>query len=226
MVGVSRTERPDLVVLDVNETLSDTAPLGAVFTEVGLGAHEVEPWFAGVLRDAFALTVVGQNPAFAELAAEGVRCRLPADHPDPEAAAARVLEAFTSLSVHPDVPEALHVLRGAGVRVVTLGNGAAAVAEGLLERAGVRDLVERCLAVADAPAWKPDPRAYAHALAATGVPAGRALLAAVHPWDTDGAARAGLRTAWLRRGAVRYPSYAVPPDLVAADLLDLAHRLA
>lgn len=223
-VRVGGVERPELIVLDVNETLSDTAPLRTAFAEVGLPAHEAEPWFAGVLRDAFALTVVGEVPAFADLAAEGVRTRLPAGR-DPDRAAARVLEVFTSLPVHADVPDGLRALRAAGVRVVTLSNGAASVAEGLLERAGVRDQVEACLAAGDAGAWKPHPRAYAHALAATGVDAGRAMLVAAHPWDTDGAARAGLRTAWLRRGASRYPSYARKPEVVADDLRDLAGRL-
>ncbi|NYG54770.1 haloacid dehalogenase type II [Nocardioides perillae] len=218
--------RPELVVLDVNETLSDTAPLRERFAEVGLAPHEAEPWFAGVLRDAFALTVVGENPAFADLAAEGVRTRLPADHPDPDGAAAAVLDAFTSLAVHADVVDGLRALRDGGSRLVTLSNGSASIAEGLLERAGALDLVEACLSVADAPAWKPDARAYAHALAHTGVDAGDAMLVAVHPWDVDGAARAGLRTAWLRRGVAHYPAYARSADVVADDLRDLARRLA
>ena len=219
--------RPALVVLDVNETLSDTAPLADVFVALGLGEHEVPAWFAGVLRDGFALSVVGENPAFADLAAAGLRARLPrGTRPaDADAAVERLLAAFSDLPVHPDVVPGLTALADAGVRLVTLSNGSASVAERVLGRAGVADRVERLLGVADAPAWKPDPRAYAHALAATGVPAGDAMLVAVHPWDVDGAARAGLRTAWVDRSGGPWPAPFTAPELTVSSLTDLAGRL-
>lgn len=212
-----------LVVLDVNETLSDLAPLAGAFERAGLAGHEAPAWFAGVLRDAFALTCVGENPSFAALAREGLRLRLTtAGVPDVDAGVESLMAAFTSLDVHPDVAPGLTALRAAGVRVVTLSNGAASVAAGLLERAGVAGEVEAMLSVEDAGAWKPHPRAYGHALSTCDVDAGEAMLVAVHPWDVDGASRAGLRTGWLRRGAAGYPSYARTPDVVADDLLGLA----
>lgn len=213
---------PRLLVLDVNETLSDTAPLRGVFVEIGLQAHEAEPWFAGVLRDGFALSVVGENPDFAALAREGVRVRLGRDDAD---AVDRVLAAFRDLPVHPDVVPGLSAIADAGVRLVTLSNGAAAVAEALLTKAGIAGAFEHLLSVADAPAWKPDPRAYAHALDVTGVAAEEAMLVAVHPWDVDGAARAGLRTAWVNRTIGAYPAYATAPEVVASELTDLARQL-
>ncbi len=213
---------PRLLVLDVNETLSDTSSLRQVFVEIGLGAHEAETWFAGVLRDGFALTVAGENPDFASLAREGVRLRLGRDDAD---AVDRVLAVFQGLPVHADVVPGLKAIAATGVRLVTLSNGAAAVAQGLLERAGIADLFDRMLSVSDAPAWKPDPRAYAYALEATGVPAEEAMLVAVHPWDVDGAARAGLRSAWVNRTIGAYPAYARVPEVFASELTDLARQL-
>jgi 2-haloacid dehalogenase len=52
------------------------------------------------------------------------------------------------------------------------------------------------------------------------------LLVAVHPWDIHGAARAGLRTAWLNRTGTKYPSYYARPDLTVTALTDLAPALA
>ena len=69
---------PELVVLDVNETLSDLSPLRDSFVDAGLSDTEVEPWFAGVLRDGFALTVLGDNPSFADVASSSLRVRLAA----------------------------------------------------------------------------------------------------------------------------------------------------
>jgi 2-haloacid dehalogenase len=219
---------PSLVVFDVNETLSDMGPLGDTFARLGLGAAEVEPWFAGVLRDGFALTAVGVNPAFADVASEALRVRLAGHHAVPgrvEAGVEEVMATFRALEVHPDVVEGVRALRGLGVRLVTLSNGSTSVAEGLLGRAGLSDDFERLLSVEDARAWKPHPAAYAHALSTCGVAAADTMLVAVHPWDLDGASRAGLRAAWLNRRGARYPSYFTPPDVEAADLVALARAL-
>ena len=52
-----------------------------------------------------------------------------------------------------------------------------------------------------------------------------AMLVAVHPWDIDGASRAGLATAWVNRTGGPYPEYFRAPDLMAVSLTDLAHQL-
>ncbi len=218
---------PTLIVFDVNETLSDLSPLAGRFAEVGLPGHEAQTWFAGLLRDGFALTSVGVNPAFADLAAESLRLRLRGRTPEAgiDAAVDTVMGAFGALSLHPDVGAGVRALRGAGIRLVTLSNGSAAVAEGLLGRAGLLEEFEALLSVADGPAWKPAAGAYERALEACDVPAGEAMLVAVHPWDIDGAARAGLRTGWLRRGAAGYPAYFLRPEVEADDLEALAATL-
>jgi len=49
----------------------------------------------------------------------------------------------------------------------------------------------------------------------------------VHPWDIDGAARAGLQTAWIdRSGSAPYPPYLTKPDITVPGVDDLAHKLA
>jgi 2-haloacid dehalogenase len=221
---------PAVVVFDVNETLSDLSPLRRGFESVGLGADSVEAWFAGVLRDGFALTCVGVNPAFADLARESLRVRLAAGEvaTEPRAevvddAVDLVMSGFSSLPVHPDVVEGIRALHDAGIRLVTLSNGSTGVAQGLLERAGVRDAFERLMSVEEASAWKPHPTSYRYAVAQCQVAVEDAMLVAVHPWDIDGAARAGLRTAWLDRGGVLYPSYFRRPELEAGSLVELAH---
>jgi 2-haloacid dehalogenase len=51
------------------------------------------------------------------------------------------------------------------------------------------------------------------------------MLVAVHPWDTDGARRAGLRSAWVNRDGGTFPAHFGPPDLEVASLVALAERL-
>lgn len=218
---------PSVVIFDVNQTLSDLTPLGDSFARVGLDPVEVEAWFASVLRDGFALTSVGVNPRFAEVAAEALRVRLAAAHGTAaeNGAVDEVMGSFGSLGVHDDVVEGITALRESGARLVTLSNGSTQVAQGLFERSGVTDAFERLLSVEDAAAWKPHPASYAYAIEQCGVSASEAMLVAVHPWDIDGAARAGLRTGWLNRDGARYPHYFTAPDVEAADLVQLAQRL-
>ncbi|WP_278234718.1 haloacid dehalogenase type II [Isoptericola sp. AK164] len=224
--GTAAPVRPELVVLDVNETLSDLAPLGEAFADVGLPAHDTEAWFAGVLRDAFALTVLGDNPRFAEVADSALRARLAAaGSPDPAGGAAHVMARFAALGTHLDVVPGLLALARRGCRLVALSNGSADVARALLRDTPAERVVEDCLAVTDTEAWKPDARAYAHALSTTGVAAEHAMLVAVHPWDVEGARRAGLRTAWINRTGAAYPAHFAPADVEAASLLDLADAL-
>ena len=222
------TAHPTLIAFDVNETLSDMSPLASAFEDVGAPRAAAPLWFATTLRDGFALGMAGQNPPFLELAKDVLRTVLApyvADEQQREAAVQSVLDVFAELDTHPDVPDALRDLREAGIRLVTLSNGSARVAETLLGRAGLSEAVEQLLSVEDAPAWKPDPRAYEYALQRTGVAAERAMLVATHPWDVDGAARAGLRTAWVNRSGIGYPASFRPADVTVPSLADLPMAL-
>jgi len=219
--------RLSVIVFDVNETLSDMAPLAGRFADVGAPELLAKVWFAALLRDGFALTATGGTQAFTRLAAgalrtalAGARLNRPADE-----AVEHILSGFADLSVHPDVPGGTRILRQHGLRLVTLSNGSAEVAGRLLAKAGIRGEFEQLLSVEAAGAWKPAPAAYAHAARACSAPADQMLLVAVHPWDIHGAHQAGLRTGWIARQATPYPDYFSAPDLQAPDLGALAAQI-
>ena len=216
-----------LVVFDVNETLSDMSPLAQRFADVGAEPQLAAAWFAGLLRDGFALTVTGDHPSFADLALESLRVALSSvlSGSGLDDAARYVFEGIGELEVHPDVVPGIEALAARGVRMVTLSVGAAAVADGLLERAGIRDAFEATLSVAEAGKWKPHEEAYRYALDRCGVPPADALLVAVHPWDLQGAHHAGLRTAWVNRAGARYPAYFAEPDVVVDSVGGLVEHL-
>lgn len=218
---------PRLLIFDVNETLSDMSPMAKRFEDVGAPAHLAATWFAGLLRDGFALTAVDSSDSFAHIAAESLRVclhGLPLNRGAADAVA-YIMEGFAGLLVHADVPDGIGALGGLGIRLVTLSNGSASVAEALFDRAGIRGHFERLLTVEDAGRWKPAPEAYTYALHKCGVDPEDAMLVAVHPWDIDGASRAGLATAWVNRTGGPYPEYFRAPDLRAASLTDLADQL-
>lgn len=135
------------------------------------------------------------------------------------------MAGFSALEVHPDVPGGIRALSELGIRLVTLSNGSATVADALLQGAGLRDRFERVLSVDDAGVWKPAAGAYAYAIAECGVEPMDAMLVAVHPWDLEGARRADLATAWVNRQGARFPGYFSTPDLEVTSLRELADVL-
>ena len=219
--------RPNVVVFDVNETLSDMEPLRTRFVDIGAPGHLLEGWFAATLRDGFALTAAGAYAEFSEVAAASLRVALAGVDGlrDPDEAVGFVLAGFPELDVHPDVPEGIHKLHRAGIRLVTLTNGSVALSEGTLSRAGVLELFERRMSVGDVRRWKPAAEPYRYASAQCGVSVDRMALVAVHPWDTDGAKRAGLTTAWLDRKDRPYPQFLLSADVTGHDLPAVADAL-
>jgi 2-haloacid dehalogenase len=216
-----------VIVFDVNETLSDMTPLAARFADIGAPELLAKVWFSSLLRDGFALAAAGDKEAFTRLAAgtlqavlAGAALSQPADD-----AAGHVLAGFSDLSVHPDVPDGIRILRQHGLRVVTLANGSVEVADRLLSKAGIRGDFEQLLSVDDAAAWKPAFAAYAHAASACSVGFEEMLLIAVHPWDIHGAHRAGMCTGWISRQQTPYPDYFAAPDVQAPDLAALASQI-
>lgn len=219
---------PSVIVFDVNETLSDMSPLAARFADVGAPEHAARLWFATLLRDGFALAAAGAMEPFAAIGDGALRVVLngvPLDR-DPDAAAAHIMGGFQGLGVHPDVLDGVPALHETGARLITLSNGSAQVAERLLSAAGVRDRFERLLSVEDAGAWKPARASYEYAARVCAVEPGDMLLVAAHPWDIDGAARAGMRTAWVNRGRAPYPGHFRRPDHTVDALTELRARLA
>ena len=121
------------VVFDVNETLSDMLPVADVFADVGAPSHVARVWFAALLRDGFAAAATGGLVPFAELGREGARSRSRSRSVGWAGTSTRrskwATASFGGLALHPDVV-GVRALAEAGVRMVTLSNGAASVAEG------------------------------------------------------------------------------------------------
>ncbi|MGB3761778.1 MAG: haloacid dehalogenase type II [Ornithinimicrobium sp.] len=215
------------VVFDVNETLSDLSAMRERFTDVGAPADLAAVWFASVLRDGFALSTCGQQAPFADIARGILTSSLPTaslDRPLPDAVD-HVMEGFMSLGVHPDVTAGVAALSDAGLRLVTLSNGSAGVADALLTRAGLRDRFEALLTVEDAGMWKPSQAAYVYAASQCGEELSRMVLVAVHPWDLHGARAAGMQTAWINRTGSAYPVHFTRPDLQVRGLDELPRAL-
>lgn len=227
-VSIDGPRLPAVTLFDVNETLSDMSPIAKRFIDVGAPAHLAATWFAALLRDGFALTAAGSTAPFAQLGIGVLRATLdgPPLNRNTDEAIEHIMGGFDELTVHNDVQDGIPALAALHTRLVTLSNGAVSVAQRLFERAGIGQHFERLLSVEDAGIWKPAPGAYAYAVQQCGVEPIDMMLVAVHPWDIDGAHRAGLGTAWINRTAAPYPDYFTPPTIQATSVLHLAQLLS
>jgi len=117
--------------------------------------------------------------------------------------------------------------------ISTLSNGNIALLVNMAKRAG---LPWDCVLSAEIMKhYKPDPEVYRGAAKLLGFAFDEVLMVAAHPSDLRGAARAGLRTALVKRPHEYGPNpHDAPPpdalpddrfDIVAGDFVDLARRL-
>jgi 2-haloacid dehalogenase len=189
-------QRPRAVAVDVVETLVSLDAVALALGDHGLGPDAGERLFARLLRDGFVLAASGAYRPFRDVADSALAAVAPALATSQREA---VLAAFSRLDAHPDARPALERLRGAGLAVAVLTNGAAATTTALLERTGLDALVARVISIDEVQAWKPAPAPYRHAADIPGVEPGRLALVAVHSWDVHGAHRAGLGAGWSSR---------------------------
>lgn len=216
----------DLIVLDVNETLFDLAPVARRMAQVGLEGC-FERWFARVLRDGIAAAAADGFVSFAALAHHHLQVLLDEQGlvEDGEVAVEDVLAGFDELPPHADVEPGLRMLHASDVPIVALTNGSAARTRALLERHGLDGYLAGVHDAAEVGRFKPHVAAYRHVVDRYAARPASSALVAVHPWDLLGAQRAGLLTGWLHRDGRRRPGPLLHPDVEAADLATLGGLL-
>jgi 2-haloacid dehalogenase len=213
-------------VFDVNETLLDMRALDPLFERTFGDAAVRGLWFAQMLQLALTATITGEYRPFGEhgtaaLAMLGARRGVEIG----DEARGALRDGMTSLPAHPDVRPALERLRDGGVRLATLTNSTASVAEAQLTSAGLRDLFEASLSADTVRRLKPAPEPYRHAAERLGVPIAEALLVAAHAWDVAGAMAAGAGAAFVARPGMVPDPRGREPEFVVRDLGELAERL-
>lgn len=145
-----------------------------------------------------------------------------------EASRIRLVHAWHRLPAWDDTVAGLARLRTRFV-TATLSNGGFALLTNLVKAAG---LPFDCVVSAELfQAYKPDPRVYRGAADLLDVAPDQIVLVAAHGQDIDGAAAAGLRTAFLERPREKGPhgeadrAADVNSDWTASSFLELADRL-
>lgn len=226
MFGLGKPRRPKAVAFDIIGTVFPLEPLRPSIVALGLPPLGLEGWFAAGCRDAFAMAAVGDYAPFTTvlegaldqvLAEQG----LDASMHDRKA----LVKELEALGPRSGAPEAFAILTDAGIPVMALSNGAKSATEKLLSRAGLDAHVVHVVSIDEVKLAKPRAEVYRYATDVAGVEPGELALVAAHPWDINGAAAAGLITAYLHADRP-YSSAMRSPDLQGGTLADIARQIA
>jgi 2-haloacid dehalogenase len=213
-------------VFDVNETLLDLRALDPHFERVFGDAGVRRAWFLQLLQSALVATVTRAYSDFGTIggaALEMVAEREGLDLSDEDKQ--KILGRMRELPPHPEVAESLERLREAGLRLATLTNSTQQVAEAQMNNSGLRDYFEQILSADAVRRLKPAPEPYRMAAESFGVEVGEVRLVAAHAWDVAGALRAGCAAAFVARPGMVLDPLVERPDVVGADLREVADRI-
>jgi 2-haloacid dehalogenase len=223
------SDRPTVLVFDVNETLIDIESLEPHFERMFGDRRVLRQWFGQLVMYSMTVTLAGTYVDFFTLGQAVLR--MTADvhgiqiGDDDLADLARGMQ---TMPAHPDVAEGLSTLASQGYRLVTLTNSPRNPDVATpLEHAGLAHHFERQFSVGASGVFKPSRQLYTGVADELGVPPSACMMVAAHVWDTIGAQAAGFSGALITRpGNAPLPAPGVPqPTLIAKDLIGLARRL-
>lgn len=217
---------PRICVFDVNETLLDLHALDPHFEGVFGDAAVRQAWFAQLLQTAFVSTIIGDYKDFGmigstALAMIATRRGITLSQEDRTS----ILGTMRRLPPHSDVREGLERLRNAGVRLVTLTNSTEQVGQAQITNAGLSEYFEHLFSADTARRLKPAPEPYRMVAERMGVDISQLRLIAAHAWDIAGALHAGCAAAFVARPGMVLDPLFQPPDVVGADLREVAERI-
>lgn len=214
---------PRVLAFDVNETLLDLSALDGLFEEAFGDPSLRAQWFAQMLQLAFVGAITDRYVDFTSAqraALEMVAARR--GSPLPDAVATAILDRMRELPPHPDVPDALDRLGGAGFTLASITNSPLDVAGHQLRSAGLEDRFAAILSADQVRALKPRREAYALVADTFDVPLAEVRLVAAHAWDVAGALAAGCAAAFVARPGMVLSPLGPRPDVVGADLGEVA----
>jgi 2-haloacid dehalogenase len=215
----------DAVAFDLYGTLLEVASVGRAAAEVtGDPAALVELWRTKQLEYTWLRSLMGRYQDFWTTTGDALDYSLDRLGITVDAATrSRLMAAWLDVGVYPEVPGALAAL--APRKLGVLSNGNPEMLEAGLAAAALRDRFEHVLSVDEVGTFKPHPSVYELALEAFKLPAERILFVSSNPWDASGARSFGLPVAWVNRAGVPFERLGVTPDLVVADLAELAETV-
>lgn len=220
-------QRPKVLFFDVNETLLD---LNMMKKSIGaaLGGHPelMSLWFTTMLQYSLVTTVANQYYDFGTI---GAAALIMVAHKNgiaiTDKQAKDAVAAILSLPAHPEVKEALLLLKKEGFKLVAFTNSSNKAVETQLKYAGIHDLFDDVLSIEDVGKFKPHTDTYNWAAKKMGLKSNECMLIAAHGWDVAGANWAGWQTAFVSRPGQQLFPLANLPEINEENILLVAQKL-
>ena len=131
----------------------------------------------------------------------------------------RLMDAYRTLHVFPDVKPGLERLKANGLRLAILSNGAPEMLRSATTSAGIGNLLDEIISVDDVKVYKPSPRVYQLAAQRLRVTTGDIAFVSSNGWDVAGATSARLRAFWIQR------TVAEPPEELGYHAACIVHAI-
>ncbi|MEX2592296.1 MAG: haloacid dehalogenase type II [Anditalea sp.] len=226
MENISSFDKPNLLIFDVNETLLDLSGMKARMIKAFDHEFAFNQWFSLMLQYSLVDNVTGEYHNFGEIGKAAFQMtEQMLEKKVPENEKNEILQMIRQLPPHPEVENALLMLKEAGYRMVTLTNSTEEVVKQQMESAGLTKFFETLLSIDPMRKYKPAPETYREASKKLGVRPEEAMLIAAHGWDITGALLAGLQAAFIsRKGKAHYP-LAPNPHYRGDSLTSIAEKL-
>ncbi|SHO66193.1 2-haloacid dehalogenase [Pseudoxanthobacter soli DSM 19599] len=211
-------------VFDAYGTLFD------VHAAVRRHAHAVGPaadrlsdlWRRKQLEYSWIRTLMGRYRDFWQLTEDALDFALAAVPDADPAARDRLLDAYRTLDVYPEVYRVLTALKAGGARLAILSNGSPAMLAAAVDNARLGDALDEVISLDEIRAYKTAPAAYDLVATRFRVYPEAVSFQSSNRWDIAGATAFGFRTVWINRTG-QPDEY---PDLKPAAVLKTLDGLA
>jgi 2-haloacid dehalogenase len=169
---------------------------------------------------------IGEYQSFYEMNRDALEFALASHGVDlDEATVESILSTYHELDVFCDVRDGIERLRDGGYAVSVLSNGNPELLDSMVDHADIGGLIAETISAHEIETFKPDPAIYRHAAERTDTPIERIVHVAGPGFDVQGAAAAGMQSAWLDRDGGPYEGFGPTADVDVETFHDLAEAL-
>jgi 2-haloacid dehalogenase len=180
-----------------------------------------ELWRAKQLQYTWLRSLMGRHADFWRVTGDALDFAMESLGVQDPALRTRLMSLYERLGAYPEARPALEALRGAGLRLAILSNGAPRMLAAAAEAAGLAPLLDAVLSVESVGVYKPSPSVYKLALDQLRLWPNEILFVSANGWDACGAKAFGLRVAWCNRAGQPAERIPEPPDHVVRSLAEL-----
>lgn len=222
----TRPERPNLIILDVYETLLDMREVEKKVDSMYNNRNGYTIWYNLFMQYCFVDNCIDQFNDFPAIARATMQMTGEIlNRQIAEKDISSVLDLLKHLPLNPEVQEGLSMLNDRGFEIIALTNSPQKTVVERMERTGLISYFKKVMSAEHLGKYKPYIEVYTWALREMKTAANNALLVSAHGWDIAGGANAGLQTAHLiQPKQILYP-LAPEPDYTCHNLCELAELL-